>query len=240
MKLYTSGTSHKKLTPIVLAVVILVSIALAAAVGTPLAVSANKRGGRMTVVIDAGHGGIDGGVSGTKTGVKESELNLEMSKIVGEYFQSSGYNVVYTRKNDKGLYSASASNKKRDDMEKRAQIINKSSASIVISIHMNKYSSPSRRGAQVFFDKASESSREFADIVQDMLNRDFNVPDTGREYSALSAEKYILECTKIPVIIIECGFLSNPIDESNLTDPKYQAEFCYSIFKAASAYLTKR
>ena len=194
--------------------------------------------GAVTVVIDAGHGGADGGVTGVNTGVKESDLNLAVSKLVGEYFESGGFRVVYTRSNKGGLYRETDGNKKRADMQRRAEIIRDASPAAVISIHMNTFSASSRRGAQVFFDGASEEGRAFAEIMQEELNRTFNVPDAGRKFAPLTAEKYILQQSAAPAVIVECGFLSNPVDEANLLDPDYRAEFAYSVFRAAAAFLS--
>lgn len=201
----------------------------------PLAVGTTTR---RIIVLDAGHGGEDGGVTGAKTGVKESDLNLQMSKIVGEYFESAGFYVVYTRKNSRSLSGGAFS--KRDDLDKRLDVINSSGAEAAISLHMNFYSSSSRRGAQVFFYKDSPDGEELARLVQDRLNADFNLPDTGRNYAALSAEKYLFWHSTVPIIIVECGFLSNPIDENNLSSPTYRQELGYSIFKGALIYLSNR
>ena len=95
---------------------------------------------RFTVCIDAGHGGVDGGVTGVNTGVKESDLNLSVSRLLKEHFESCGITVVMTRKTKDGLYGTATSGFKRRDMEKRREIIEQSKPDMVISIHMNKYS----------------------------------------------------------------------------------------------------
>ena len=217
---------------------VLAAILVAAAFAAPFLASSFRLSHSVTVVIDAGHGGIDNGVTGVKTGVKESELNLAVAKILGEYLEGAGFNVVYTRLNEEGLYSAFDSNKKRADMEKRVEIIRRAAPAAVVSIHMNEYTSPSRRGAQAFFDGGSQEGRVLAQIVQEFLNDDFNVPDTGREYEALKAEKYILQNSASPAVIVECGFLSNPLDEANLTNAEYRAEIAYTIFRAVAVYLS--
>ncbi|MEG2541024.1 MAG: N-acetylmuramoyl-L-alanine amidase [Clostridia bacterium] len=218
--------------------VILTIAVIALAFSTPLVYADYHNKIDNTIVIDAGHGGIDGGVVGVKTGVKESVLNLKIAKIVGEYLMSAGFNVIFTRTNEGGLYADNVlTTKKRDDMEKRKKIIDRANAKAVISVHMNSYSSQSRRGAQVFFNRKNKDSKIFGDIMQNLLNKDLNVA-VGREYLALSAEKFILECTPSPVIIVECGFLSNPLDEANLINPTYQIKLAYSIAQGAVFYLS--
>lgn len=229
-----------RLTVIFKAVVTLLSgVFIALALSSPLiAIYAGGKDYRGVVAVDAGHGGADGGVIGKRTGVKESELNLKVAKLLGEYLISNGYKVVYTRQNDTmHTHPKVRDNKKRADMFKRGDIINAAKPDAVISVHMNFYSSPSRRGAQVFFDRKSERGRAFADIMQSALNADINRSNGGREYSALSAEKYLLSCSPYPSIIVECGFLSNPFDEANLIDPDYQATLAYTLFKGVTEFL---
>lgn len=191
-----------------------------------------SRASRQVVVIDAGHGGEDAGVRGVLTGVKESDLNLSVSKLLGECFEGCGFEVVYTRRSDvMHSFDGVTGNKKRADMFRRGDMINKAKPRAVISVHMNFYELRSRRGAQAFFKASSPSSRQFADFVQDGLN-ELNMANGGRTYSALSAEKYLLSCSPYPTVIVECGFLSNPDDEKNLLDPAYQITLARTIFQA--------
>ena len=105
---------------------------------------------KVKIVLDAGHGGIDGGVSGVSTGIKESELNLKVVKKLETYLISAGMSVTITRNSDAGLYGVATKNLKRKDMEKRRDIIKSVEPHLVVSVHMNKYSLSPRRGAQVF------------------------------------------------------------------------------------------
>lgn len=221
------------------AVLIVAALATAFfALASPFLISAIRQKIEQIVVIDAGHGGFDGGVTGIRTGVKESDLNLAVSNLLAEYLDGAGFCAVRTRTSDRELTLAGVDSKKRADMYKRAKIIKEAAPSAVVSIHMNFYSSPSRRGAQVFFNKKNNLSRDFGELMQEILNKDINASGSGREYSALHADKFLLECTSAPVIIVECGFLSNPIDEANLCNPTYQADLAYTIYKAIAIYLS--
>lgn len=220
------------------AVLVAAFIVVAGALSVPLAVSVAAGAGGAVVVIDAGHGGIDGGVTGSASGVKESELNLALARVLAEYVEAGGMRAVMTRKSSAGLYRATDSNKKRADMQRRVEIVREAAPVAVVSIHMNTFSSPSRRGAQVFFDAGSEKGRALAELVQDELNRTFNVPDTGREFSALAAEKYLLQNSPAPAVIVECGFLSNPADEANLLDDAYRAEMAHAVFRALAVFVS--
>ena len=187
-----------------------------------------------SVVIDAGHGGIDGGVQGVSTKVKESEINLKVVKKLEKIFISAGFNVILTRNSDAGLYGVATKNLKRRDMEKRCQIIKKAMPEVVISIHMNKYSLSTRRGAQVFYKKDDEKAFKLAKAVQDSFN---NMEEASRECHTLTGDYYILNCSPYTSIIAECGFLSNPQDEALLITDKYQEEIVYAIFKGVVTYL---
>jgi N-acetylmuramoyl-L-alanine amidase len=119
-----------------------------------------------TIVIDAGHGGVDGGAIGTTTEVTESYLNLQYALTLKEICEQYGFKVVLTRSDMSGLYSPFATNKKRSEMQKRQEIIENSSPDVVVSIHMNSFSTSQARGTQVFYGEGMESGEKLADIVQ--------------------------------------------------------------------------
>ena len=202
------------------------------AIGLSSVDSSNKN--KIKIVLDAGHGGIDGGVQGVSTKVKESEINLKVVKKLEKIFISAGFNVILTRNSDAGLYGVATKNLKRRDMEKRCQIIKKAMPEVVISIHMNKYSLSTRRGAQVFYKKDDEKAFKLAKAVQDSFN---NMEEASRECHTLTGDYYILNCSPYTSIIAECGFLSNPQDEALLITDKYQEEIAYAIFKGVITYL---
>lgn len=191
---------------------------------------------KVKIILDAGHGGIDGGVSGVNTGVKESDLNLAVVKKLEKYLTDAGMTVVLTRNSAAGLYGAATGNLKKRDMKKRKEIIEKENPAIVVSVHMNNYAQQSRRGAQVFYKDGDENGKSLADSIQ----RSFNAMDSCvREYSALTGDYFMLNCSDFPSVIAECGFLSNPQDEALLITEEYQSEISYAIFKGIVGYLTK-
>ncbi len=189
---------------------------------------------KVRIVLDAGHGGIDGGVSGVKTLVKESELNLSIVKKLENYLIGSGFSVILTRSSDAGLYGVATKNRKKKDMQRRSEIINKAKPSLVVSIHMNQYSLSSRRGAQVFYKQNDVDGKKLANCVQESFN---NMENSSRECSSLVGDYYILNCSKFPSIIAECGFLSNPEDEALLITEEYQEAIAYAIFKGIVEFL---
>lgn len=221
---------------IIAGVLILACIAAAVCIGAMNRPSENVAASEIKVVIDAGHGGIDGGVVGVKTKVKESTINLAVSKKLAVHFENAGIDAVLTRKNDAGLYGTATGNFKRKDMETRRDIILKEKPTLVISVHMNRYSVSTRRGAQVFFDESSEAGRNLAECVQKSFNA---MEEAVRECSALKGDYYILNSHPFPACIAECGFLSNPEDEALLITDEYQDKIAYAIFKGAIDYLSE-
>lgn len=185
-----------------------------------------------TVVIDAGHGGIDGGVSGVNTGVTESEINLALSKSLAHFFERNGYEVVLTRTGDDGLYDENAKSKKLSDMQARRDVINSAKPDLVISVHQNYYPLSSVKGAQVFYNGSSEKGKEVAERIQSSLN-----DSLGCDRVSKSGDYYLVNCTQYLSVLVECGFLSNPTEEKLLTDASYQEKVAYAIYSASHAYL---
>ncbi len=198
--------------------------------------SDNASAYKIKVVLDAGHGGVDGGVSGVKTGVKESELNLIITKKLEKRLISAGFNVVLTRSSDAGLYGVATSSLKRKDMQKRREIILNAKPDLVVSIHMNKFSVSTRRGAQVFYKKDDAKSKQLADSLQNCFN---TMEQSSRTCTALTGDYYILNCSDYPSVIAECGFLSNPEDEALLINEAYQDDLSYTLFKGIIVYLSQ-
>lgn len=214
--------------------VVLVSIFCFNALSNPVANNASSS--KIKVVIDAGHGGVDGGVSGITTGIAERELNLLVAKKLENYLVSAGITVVLTRNSSAGLYGVATSNLKRKDMQKRKEIIEKAKPNLVVSIHMNKYSISTRRGAQVFYKKNDENGKLLANSIQESFNL---MPEAPRSCNALIGDYYILNCTLYPSVIAECGFLSSPEDEALLITDEYQSSIAYAIFKGIATYFAK-
>ena len=189
----------------------------------------------MTVVLDAGHGGIDGGVTGIKTGVKESEVNLSIVKKLQVYFEQAGINVVLTRKTDAGLYGLATKGFKKRDMQKRKEIIENASPAVMVSIHQNAYAGSSRRGAQLFYRKDSGAGALLANSIQAELNA---MPECVKQSKPLAGDYYMLNCTNYTSVICECGFLSNPEDEALLLTEEYKEKIAYAIYKGVISYLS--
>lgn len=202
---------------------------------TAQAVSAFEEG--MRIVLDAGHGGIDGGVVGKKTGIKESDLNLAIVYKLKTELEELGFEVVLTRKTEAGLYDTAAKGFKKRDMQKRKEIIERVNPSMVLSIHQNFYPSQVTRGGQVFYDGKNERSKKLALLTQQKLNELYAQEGTkGR--NATSGEFFMLSCSDCPSVIVECGFLSNERDEALLTDEGWQKKLAKTLALGVLAYFS--
>lgn len=187
----------------------------------------------IMVVVDAGHGGIDGGSVGKGTGIKESELTLSYALNLARQLNMLGIKTVLTRNNEMGLYDPKAPNLKKSDMQKRKQIIDEASPALVVSIHMNSFALRSCRGAQVFYKSKNEAGGQLAaDIQSQFLN---SLPYAKSE--AQVGDYFIVNCTDIPAVIVECGFLSNAQEEKLLISKDYQDKVCYNIVCGVLSFL---
>ena len=186
-----------------------------------------------TIVVDPGHGGLDPGSIGYKTKVKESDINLAISKKLETELKRAGITVIMTRTTEDGLYGLSTTNYKKRDMAKRREIIESTRPNMVISVHMNSYIKHNLRGAQAFYDKNSEISRRLALCVQNQFAENLEASDKGVSIG----DYYMLKCTDAPSIIAECGFLSNEEDEKLLLKNDYQNKIVSCIVAGVLAFL---
>lgn len=191
---------------------------------------------RKVIIIDPGHGGIDGGAVGRTTGVYESKINLEISLKLRKFLEESGSLVLMTRDEDVGLYTDDGTirKKKNEDLRNRKRLFDESNADAVISIHLNSFPESKYYGAQSFYPKNSERSKLLAELIQEELIR---VLDNGNTRKAkVKNDVYILQNTKVPTVIVECGFLSNPEEERLLQNPDYQEKIAWSIYVGILRY----
>ena len=220
-------------------VILAITIAFSTAVGLCVqALNATQVGAfsnGMRIVVDAGHGGVDGGVVGRKTRVKESDLNLLIAMALKEELTDMGFEVVLTRKTEAGLYGTTAKGFKKRDMQKRKEIIEDTKPSLILSIHQNFYPMRSARGAQVFYCAKNEGSKKLATGIQEHLNGLY-LGEGVKERKVMAGEYFMLECYPCPSVIVECGFLSNDKDEALLNTAAWRKRLAQSIASGALAY----
>lgn len=178
-----------------------------------------------TVVLDAGHGSSDSGKVGIN-GVLEKDINLSISKKTKKYLEKKGVRVIMTRDKDESLAEGENGNRKVQDMKARVKRINDTKPDLAVSIHQNSYHEESIHGAQVFYYEHSESGEKDARILQEaLLAVD---PDNTRQVKA-NTTYYLLKRTEVPILIVECGFLSNQGEAEKLASEDYQKEIAKAI-----------
>lgn len=185
------------------------------------------------IVIDPGHGGADPGKVGI-TGVLEKEINLAVALKLQKRLEQDGVNVVLTRESDAGLYREGAANKKREDMEARVRLIEETEPDFVISIHQNSFSSESCKGAQVFYYKDSRESKALAELLQKKFQD--VLQDGNTRQAKANGEYYLLRKTACPIVIAECGFLSNRSEETLLASEEYQEKVVEALYQGIMQY----
>ena len=186
------------------------------------------------VVIDAGHGGDDPGKVGIN-GAQEKDINLQIALLVKTFLEQNGVNVVMTREDEDGLYDRSASNKKVQDMKNRIALIEETAPDIVVSIHQNSYPEEYVHGAQVFYYDGSSQGKELAEVLQRQLIERAD-PDNTRQVKA-NDSYYLLKKTSVPIVIVECGFLSNQAEAEKLCTPEYQERIAWAVHMGILEYL---
>ena len=206
---------------VLFALAVLLCAAVARQRQLALTASAQKPSACRTVVLDAGHGGEDGGAVGV-SGTREAALNLEISLRLRDLLRLFGVNVVMIRETDTAVYTdecRTITEKKVSDLKRRAALVSGVPDALLVSIHQNHFPEGKYRGAQVFFAR-SEGSKARAERMQDAL-RTYADPANHRACK-LAGSVYLMEHASCPAILIECGFLSNYEEEQRLCSEDYQ------------------
>ncbi len=185
------------------------------------------------IYLDPGHGGADSGAY--YKNVKESDLNLMLSKRIMKALKKDGATVYLTRYDDYDLAVNNAYHRKRSDLSRRANVINKSGCDMFISIHLNAADSPSWYGAQVYYDNINSENQKIAGIFQEELKRYLN---THRDYKENNT-KYMQHRINRPGILLEAGFLSNPNERYLLQKKSYQDKIAEIVRKSVTKYFQK-
>ena len=186
------------------------------------------------IVIDAGHGGFDSGKVGVN-GELEKDINLQIALKLKAVLEQENFRVVLTRDADQGLYEEEAKNKKVQDLQNRCHLINETNPVLAVSIHQNSYTSPDISGAQVFYYADSLEGKKLAEILQENLIQKMD-PQNHRKAKDNNTY-YLLKNTKPPIVIIECGFLSNPVEASKLINEGYQEKMAETIKDGILEYM---
>lgn len=190
---------------------------------------------RYCVVVDAGHGGEDPGKIGCN-GEKEKDINLQIAKLVAKYLEAEDVRVVMTRTEDEVL-AQEGRHKKVQDMKRRVEIIEQTAPGAAVSIHQNSYPEEYVHGAQVFYYTGSASGEKLAEQIQKQLIEKAD-PENRRKIKA-NDSYYLLKKTSVPIVIVECGFLSNQTEAAKLCDAEYQERIAWAVAVGILQYLNK-
>ena len=188
--------------------------------------------GGIAIVVDPGHGGIDGGAE-SGGGICEKDINLKIAMKVKEKAEAEGWDVLMTRDEDEGLYSedkGSIRSKKTEDLRKRQEIINSSGADAAVSIHLNSYPSQQVKGAQTFYSSKSEEGKVIAELIQQRIRAEL---DESNDRTPLPKDDIlIMKNNTSPLVLVECGFLSNKEEVVKLRKDAYQDKLAEIIVEA--------
>lgn len=189
------------------------------------------------IIIDAGHGGRDGGAA-ADDGTLEKDLNLAVAKELRDLFEGAGYDTVMTRTEDVALGDENSSHKKLGDLKARVELAKQYKNAIFISVHMNKFPVPKYSGLCVYFAKKTEGSAALAEDVR-MVVATYLQKENGRQIKGAGSEIYVLDNAPCTAILVECGFLSNPSELALLKTEEYRKKVAACVFTATANYMSK-
>lgn len=195
------------------------------------------KGPPRTVIIDAGHGGEDGGAVGV-TGLVEKDLNLDLAKRLCALLEADGVCVIMTRTEDVLLYDRGVDyegRKKVLDLAARQAIGDAHPDAIFVSLHANTFPQEIYHGLQVWYSPNSEKSAVLAESVRSEVVSTMQ-PDNHRQCKAAGSNIYLLHKLQIPAVLVECGFLSNPAECRDLEDPAYRDRLAHALYRGICAY----
>lgn len=203
-------------------------------------VAGDAKSQKIKILIDPGHGGIDQGASGDMK-IGEAPINLAISEKLMSFLEGSGFVVEMSRYTDSGLYtelSGTIRAKKNEDLKNRVEIINNSDADLVLSIHLNSFPQKQYYGAHVFYQKNNEITTKIAaDIIQDSMK---NILDkNNKRVPQIKKDIKIMDDTTVPLVLIECGFLSNNEEERKLISDDYQEKTAWAIYLGVLKYFNE-
>lgn len=192
--------------------------------------TAGKNSKIHTIILDAGHGGEDGGAIALD-GSNEKDYNLEIALKLKNILEMNGYNVIMTRTEDIMTCDDNLKtirSKKVSDIHNRFALTEKYSDAVFVSIHQNKFSDTRQKGTQVFYSKNNPQSKILADSIQNSIKLNLQ-PDNSRLTKPSGTEIYLLYYAKIPAVLVECGFLSNSEDLTKLKNNDYKTKLAMLI-----------
>lgn len=228
-------TRYRQLIPLyVLLIIAILSVSIGGSRAITVLSMNQSIKNRSVVVIDPGHGGVDGGAT-SYTGVLESNFNLEIAKRLNDLMHLLGIKTMMIRNGDYSVYTngSSIAEKKISDLKERVRIVNSTNNAILISIHQNYFNNSKYRGAQVFYSP-THKSRELALELQNLMKK---IDPSNHRQIKKTDGIYLMQNISCPGVLVECGFISNPEEEALLLDESYQKKICSVIACVCSTFL---
>ena len=190
------------------------------------------------IIIDAGHGGIDGGAVAAD-GTVEKDINLDIALRMNEYLQNLGYSTILTRDEDISIHDSTAETarqKKVSDLHNRLEIINSTPGCIFVSVHQNYYTQSKYNGTQVFYSVNNPDSEKLAQSIQTSVVSLLQ-PENKRQIKPSGSSIFLLHNSVVPSVLVECGFLSNPEETEKLKNETYRMQMAQAVCKGIINFL---
>ncbi len=203
--------------------------------------SATPKNDMPIIVIDSGHGGMDGGCSDAD-GVPEKNINLNIALTLRDMLVSSGYTVEMTRETDTSIHDKGIegiANQKSSDMDNRLELFNKYDNAVCISIHQNQFTDSKYKGAQMFYSLTHPDSERLAGILQNNF-KNYIQPYNDREIKQCGEELFLCYFSENPTVMVECGFMSNEEESELLKTEEYQNKTAFTIYSSLVQYLGEK
>ncbi len=191
------------------------------------------------VIVDAGHGGFDGGAVASD-GTSEKDINLAIALKLQKLLTINGVNVIMTRTSDTATNNGGTKirSKKVSDMQNRLAVMEENPDAVFVSVHLNKFTASYVSGAQVFYSPCFEESEVLAERIQESI-RSVLEPDNNRKIKKATSSAYLLYNAKVPAVIAECGFLSNKEDLAKLKNDDYQTKMAIALSNGVINFLNR-
>ena len=201
--------------------------------------ASSQKSNRPQIILDAGHGGFDGGAV-ANDGTVEKNINLEIALILADFLKFGGYDVILTRQADVStddVETDSISTRKKSDLKNRLGLMKDYPNAVFVSIHLNKFTTSAANGSQIFYSGNTEESKVLSDAIQKKIVSMLQ-PYNARVNKKATSSTYILHNATIPAVLVECGFLSNSAELQKLKTKEYQTQMAFCIFCGINEYFS--
>ena len=195
---------------------------------------------KKQIILDAGHGGFDGGAV-ANDGTVEKDINLKITLFLADCLKANGFDVIFTREADVStddVETDKIATRKKSDLKNRLKLMRDYPNAVFVSIHLNKFTTSSASGSQVFYNGKTEASRYLGDAIQQKIISLLQ-PQNTRVNKKATSSTYILYNATIPAVLVECGFLSNPAELESLKNKDYQRKMAFCIFCGIADYYSE-